>query len=48
MDKETFEALRRIMLNVADVNDPEQGNPAVSDVNKVFAWMDEVAKEYDE
>ena len=49
MDKETFEALRRIMSSVVrkavDKDDPVC---EIDDFEKVSGWMDEVAKESDQ
>lgn len=58
MDRETYEALRRLLAELGEVNDGEvyssQGwdlDPSklhlFDDLGRVYGWVDEVAKEYE-
>ena len=45
MNKETYEALKRIIYTINDVYDIK---PNQKDIKQVEEWIDEVAKEYEE
>ncbi len=49
MDKETYEALKRIMDWVLSEmpSEKDKGDGIDFDKNRVLDWIDEVAKEYD-
>ena len=47
MNKETYEALKRIMVGLKkEIVEREESIISFSDINQVDDWIDEVAKEY--
>jgi len=46
MDKETYEALKRIMIEAKYIYEATQSGIKGKDIQQVEAWIDEVAKEY--
>ena len=47
MNKETFEALKRIIKNATDCYNSSATVIKKSDLEVIEGWVDEVAKEYD-
>lgn len=45
MDKETYEALKRIIDDVGERHFQDD-DPMANDVQQIEGWIDEVAKEY--
>lgn len=48
MNKETYEALKRIMVEARYIYEATQSGITGKDIYQIENWIDEVAKEYEE
>ena len=48
MDKETYEALKKVMSKVYEIGGKDIEAFTYSDVEQVELWMDEVSKDYED